>query len=81
MQEVIESICESLMHRSIIQPAVAACAGDGTCGRCLLTSIADTNLALSALSCTRVLARCDQLRSCLRLRSRYSDAGPIARAS
>ena len=64
MHEVIESICESLMHHSISQPTVAACAGDGTCGSYLLSSIADANLALSALSaisCTRALARCEQV--------------------
>jgi len=53
MHKVIESKYESLMHHSISQPTVAACAGDGSCGRCLLSLIADANLALSAISCTR----------------------------
>ncbi len=47
MHKVIESICESLMHHSISQLTVAACAGDGTCGSYLLSSIADANLALA----------------------------------
>ena len=79
MREVSESTCESLTHHSVSQPAIAACAGDGTCGSHLLRSIADANLTLSALSRTR--ARCDRLRSCLRLRSRCTRASPIARAS
>ena len=47
MHKVIESICESLMHHSISQPIVAACAGDGTCGSHLLCSNAAANQAQS----------------------------------
>ncbi|MEO8269871.1 MAG: hypothetical protein ABI557_09125 [Aureliella sp.] len=69
------------MHHSISQPTVAASAGDGTGGSYLRSSIADANLALSALSCTHALAGRDQLRSSLRLRSRYTRTSPIACAS
>ena len=60
MHEEIELTRGSLTHHSIRQLAVAACAGDGTCGgTCggyLLDSIADVNLALSSLSRTAALS-------------------------
>ncbi len=56
MHEEIELTRGSLTHHSIRQLAVAACAGDGTCGGYLLDSIADVNLALSSLSRTAALS-------------------------
>jgi len=55
VREVIESTHESLTHHSICQSTAAGCAGDGTSGSYLLSSIADVKLALCDLFCTRAL--------------------------
>ena len=52
MREGSQLTHESLTHHSACQPTVAACAGDGTCGRYLLHSNASAIHAPTPLSCS-----------------------------
>jgi hypothetical protein len=80
MHEVTWAIHKSLMHHGANQPSLADYAGDGSCDSHLLCSNANANHAWFALWRTRVLAGCNRLRSCLRLRSWHTCAGSINHA-